>query len=562
MTKRSPIAVMASLPAPPKLETKTTDVARALSELARSYRSAQPAAGQSPWGTLSTNSADSELVIDLTRLRGRSRQVCRDSGYAKRAKQIVVDNVIGAKIGLQGAVRDDAGDLLDDVNEEIECEWEGWKRAEYCHTGGELHFDDLERLNMGETFETGESFVRFHRRSFGGSPIPLGLELVESERVPLNLSPQPATRGNMVRMCVEMDNFHRPIGYWVLPHHPSELRYDGYQNDRVEFVQAADMLHLRIIERWPQARGVPWMHTAMRKLQEMDGYTEAEIIGARAASMILGWMEGNDWDDQLFDQAVANEEIPDDLRKQLQQARQINLKMAPGTILTPPPGFKMQFFSPNRPNAALEAFMRHLLREMAAGIGVSYEALSKDYSQTNYSSSRLSLIDDRERWRIFQGWSMRAFRERLHREWMNAAVLAGRFTTFTKAEYYLDPDRFNAVKYKPRGWEWVDPKNEVGAYIDAIGAGLTSRDRVVSLTGGGDDVDDVDEQREAEIASAEERGLVYSVDPAGMAAAKPGSAPPAGDGAAPSKEAQNMMDDHVAEMHGDGAQRANVRAIR
>ena len=46
--------------------------------------------------------------------------------------------------------------------------------------------------------------------------------------------------------------------------------------------------------------------------------------------------------------------------------------------------------------------MRFMLREIAAGTGVSYESLSRDYSQSNYSSSRLALIDDRDLWRVFQ----------------------------------------------------------------------------------------------------------------------------------------------------------------
>jgi hypothetical protein len=54
----------------------------------------------------------------------------------------------------------------------------------------------------------------------------------------------------------------------------------------------------------------------------------------------------------------------------------------------------MDFVNPNRPNSTLDPFMRFLLREIAAGVGVSYESLSRDYSQSNYfKSSRL--IDDR-----------------------------------------------------------------------------------------------------------------------------------------------------------------------
>src|SRR4029077_2862922 len=43
----------------------------------------------------SNTSADSELSLSLTKLRSNSRQLMRDAPYAKRARVIVVNNVIG-----------------------------------------------------------------------------------------------------------------------------------------------------------------------------------------------------------------------------------------------------------------------------------------------------------------------------------------------------------------------------------------------------------------------------------------------------------------------------------
>lgn len=37
-------------------------------------------------------------------LRSRSRQMVRDSGYAKRAKAILVNNIVGNGVGLQAQV--------------------------------------------------------------------------------------------------------------------------------------------------------------------------------------------------------------------------------------------------------------------------------------------------------------------------------------------------------------------------------------------------------------------------------------------------------------------------
>src|SRR5690606_23637460 len=129
----------------------------------------------------------------------------------------------------------------------------------------------------------------------------------------------------------------------------------------------------------------------------------------------------------------------------------------PGMMERLSPGEKLNFVNPNRPNSALDPFLRYMLREMAAGVGTSYESLSRDYSQSNYSSSRLSLLEDRDAWRAIQQWLVRNFREPLHRVWLRQAALAQAVPGLTVMEYALSPSKFAAAEFKPRGWSWVDP---------------------------------------------------------------------------------------------------------
>ena len=90
------------------------------------------------------------------------------------------------------------------------------------------------------------------------------------------------------------------------------------------------------------------------------------------------------------------------------------------------PGEKFEGFTPSRPNSNIDAFMRYMLREVAAGVGVSYETLSRDYSQSNYSSSRLALLDDRDQWRVLQTWLIEKFLKPIFCDWLDHAVLSGR----------------------------------------------------------------------------------------------------------------------------------------
>ena len=149
-----------------------------------------------------------------------------------------------------------------------------------------MHFSDMERAAMGQVFEAGEILVRKHYRAFGESRVPLALELVEPERLATELvDPSVGIAiGNDFRMGIELDRFGRALYYWIRTLHPGDLRARAGVTDQYERVPAADIWHLRVVDRWPQARGVPWMHTALRKLDDLNEYSQHEVTAARASA--------------------------------------------------------------------------------------------------------------------------------------------------------------------------------------------------------------------------------------------------------------------------------------
>lgn len=474
------------------------------------YAMAKPSRLTSGWGN-QTTSEDSELSSSLRTARARSRELVRDAAYAKRAKVIVQNNVVGSGIGMQAKVSASGGTLNDKVNDDIENAWESWACASSCHTGGSLHFSDLERVVIGEVFEAGEMFIRLHHGKFGDSKVPLALELIEPERIADEFQPSALLPNTAVRLGIETDSFHRPVAYWIRTTHPGELRLTPEQTTRVERVPAEDIIHLRIIERWPQTRAIPWMHAAARKLNDMDGLTEAEITAARGAACYMGFIESPDGETNY------GEEQPDG-------STQVSIE--PAMVEKLAPGEKFNFAAPNRPNAQLDPFMRMMLREVAAGAGCSYESLSRDYSQSNYSSSRLSLMDDRDLWRMLQMWMIRSFRMQIHKKWLQAAVLSKAIASIPVDAYALTPSKFEQVRFKPRGWSWIDPTSEVEAYKEAIAAGFTTVTDVIAMTGAGRDLEDVLKERRQELDMMERMGLVFDTDPSTVVLAPvPGEQP-------------------------------------
>lgn len=448
--------------------------------------------------TSSSNSADAELASSLPQLRSRGRSLNRDSPYAKRAKTVVVNNTIGTGIGMQAQVKTSRDELNARVNDDIEEAFEEWSYASNCHTGGRLCFADMERLLMGEVEEAGDVYVRKYFSAFGDSKVPYALEIIEAERLADDLAAaQTIAPGNQFRMGVEMDRFYRPVAYHIRSRHPSEFNWYGDAVTRIERVPASQIIPLSRTERWPQTRGVPLSHTTAITLDDMEGYSEAMIVKARTQACIVGAIETPEGASSFADkQADGTYEMP----------------VGQGTYKRLNPGEKLTVGPANSPSPEFPEFMRAKLREVAAGMGVSYESLSRDYSQSNYSSSRMGLLEDRDVWRDYQQWFIRSFRQIVHREWLQQAVFAGAIPSIDLASYMSNRAKFEAVRFRPRGWSWVDPTTEVEAYEKAVRCGFMSLQDVITATSDRD-VEEVFEDRKKERQMAEKIGLVLDTDP-------------------------------------------------
>lgn len=460
----------------------------------RTYAGAVQNRLTSDWLTTNT-SADSEIRMSLRVLRNRTRQLVRDNDYAKSAMRNIRNNVVGKGIAFQGQVMMRRGGRLDEkTNNAIEKAWLKWGRKKTCHTAGTLSFKDIQRMVITSVAESGEVLIRFIYQPFGGGKIPFALEIIESDQLVDEWNGR-SENGNEVRMGVEVDQWQRPVAYYLYPKHPGDYQFTGVpQANRYIRVPAEEILHLGVPERVGQTRYVPWFHTALKRLNNLGGYEEAEIVAARATAAVMGFIQSPEGNDAIGDDGVENGERVYDFE--------------PGTIKELQAGETFAGFNPTRPNAQMDPFMRLMLRGVAAGIGQSYESLSRDYSQSNYSSSRLALLDDRDNWRVLQEWMIESFLQEVYEKWLEMAVLCG---VLNLPAYEIDPEIYNEVRWMPRGWESVDPLKEATANRLNVRSGFTTAQAVISEQGG--DYEEVYKQLRRERDLAAEYNLVMESDP-------------------------------------------------
>ena len=457
----------------------------------RAYEGALQSRLTANWITSST-SADAEIDGSLIRLRNRSRQLVRDSPYARQAIRAIGANVIGQGIRMQGRVRMQRGNRLNEsVNRRIEAAWQSWCHADRCHVGGRLSMAEILRLAIMAVAESGEVFLRIIPEAFGRSRVPLGIEIIESDYCDEGKSYGKDANGDQWRMGVKVNRWGRPISYAFRTVHPGDIA--NARGGEVIEVPAEQIIHLFITERPGQTRGAPWVSSAIKRLHHLDGYEEAEVVRARANSSLMGFIQSPEGE-------LQGDEVYDDDRVS---------RFEPGVFKYLAPGETINVPQLDAPDGQFEPFLRGMLRSVAAAIGCSYETISRDFSQSNYSSSRLSLLEDREQWRMLQDFMIEHLAQPIYERWLAAAVGSGQLRL---PDYEAMPERYEAVHWYPRGWAWVDPQKEVQAYRDAVRAGFKTQAQVIAESGG--DLEDLLVARSNEVDRAEQLGLQFDTNPA------------------------------------------------
>ena len=423
----------------------------------RRYEGARYSRLDTDWFTSGT-SADSEIFSSLRKLRNRTRQVIRDYDYALNALRIINNNVIGKGITLQGQIKrqrkvEGHHENDDRLNNLLESAWNSWCNKKNCDVTGQQHFSDLQKLILSAIATDGEVLIRLVKDRFGESPVPLGLEVIEADQLADDYNG--SHNGNLIKMGIEFDKWHRPTAYWLYDYHPGDYQFITAKVGKrdIRRVPAEEIRHYYLKNRPSQSRGVTWFHACLQRVRNIGEYETAEIVASRAAASYMGFRKTPDGDLTDGDEGDNIEHFE------------------PGMIGKLAPGEDFVAFDPSRPNQAFEPFTKMMLRGIAAGTGTPYPAISKNYADANYSSIRQELVDTRDHWEILQHWFAANICQEIYEEWLDMAVLSG---VLPFSDYELNPERFTKVRWMYRGWSWVDPEKEIKSVILALNHGLTT----------------------------------------------------------------------------------------
>jgi lambda family phage portal protein len=451
--------------------------------------------------------ADVETYQALKILRGRSRELFRNDDYMRRFANMLKTNVIGPDgIRMQAAAMDSGGNPDKGANRKIENAWWRWIRPENCSVSGTMSLWDIANQIIETCAQDGEVLVRLHN-SWPGE-FAFAVEVLEADHLDLTKN-EILGNGNRIIMGVEIDRFRRPVAYWLSTSHPGDPY--SMQSNTSERFPANDILHIYRPDRPGQTRAVPWVVTAMQRLKQLGAYEEAELIASRIAASKMGFFIPEDGSEYTGEEEDA-------------ETGDLVTSAEPGTFEQLPAKMQFQSWDPEHPVAAFEQFEKAVLRGIASGLNVSYVSLANNLEGVSYSSIRSGELADRDAWRMLQRWMIERFYTPVFERWLSMAIISGALQ-LPSGKY----DKFREVRWKPRGWNWVDPAKESAAAVSDVKNGFKSLFDVAAERGY--DLEEIMEENARARDLAKQYGLTLPVfnweKPNGKA--EPRTAPQAND---------------------------------
>lgn len=432
----------------------------------RTYAAAKVSRLTSDW--LESNaSANQEIKMSQRTLRARARQLARDDDYVKGWLDKLVTNVVGQKgIKLEPNAKDESGTKIKTLNDPIRAAWSKWSKKQYASISGTDTFREIVALALRTTAVDGECVIQTIFDS--SNPFKFSLHMIDSDWLDEDYNDPQLSNGNRVIMSVEVDQFNKPVAYhftaprWnnvSIPDYPGNLGSKGIDRKRVP---AEQIIHLFKKSRPGQVRGVTWMHAAMRRLNMLDGYEEAELVGQRVAASVTAYAI------PPTGEGFVGSDTPDNIEQEF----------AAGMLQSLPPGYTLHTVDSKRPGNTYAAYVKQVLRAIAGSLNISYNSFANDLEATSYSSIRAGSIEERDMYRCDQEWLAENLCQAVYERWLEWNVDSPELKIpFSELEQVSSP------VWRGRGFDWVDPSKDTKADIEANNAGLKTKTEILAERG-------------------------------------------------------------------------------
>jgi len=482
-------------------------------------------------------SADSAIDADKDIGDARTLDIQRNDGYAQSGQALHKDNIVGHMFLFNSKPSTSVLRLDETWEREFQEEVEN-KFMLTAESPG--HYLDASRNNtltaqvrlaIGVYAQAGEFLATAEwMRNDSTRPCQTAIQAIDVARLK---TPYEYQNDENVRQGLRRDRFGAILGGYIRDKHPGEFfpmsngNFDSYKYIRAKKPWGRNQLiYIREQMRPGQTRGISEIVAGLKELKITKKFRDVTLQNAVTNAMYAAAVESELPSETVFQQlgggnmtdpgeAVSNyaSQYLSAVSEYTGGARNMHIDGVKIPHLFP--GTKLNLMPAGKVGGIGQDFEKSLLRYISSILGVSYEQLSKDYSETNYSSARAAMV---EAWKFMMSRKRviaDAYANIVLRLWFEEMVGKGELDTmkFSKAPNIYEGLNMDAYL---RG-EWIgasrgqiDELKETQAAVLRIKYQLSTHED--ELAKQGKDWRKVNQQLKREKDDREEKGLILEED--------------------------------------------------
>lgn len=442
----------------------------------RSYDSGNNDRRNLGWNVVNATAEQTDSMQRDT-IRARARDLERNSDVAESVINAYERNVVGRGFKLQAKITDNNGNENENLNKQIEELFKEWQKPKNCDLTGQQSFRELCTMAVRRIRVDGA--IIFIKNYTEDGIVPFKLQAREIDELDTNLNWRNENNSNRVIGGIELDKYNKPVAYYFKEYTP-----DGYYTGDTTRIEADRVLYLYKKIRPSQVREMSQLSRTVGRIRDINEFVEAVSVKERVTACLSAFIT-------KIDQSVGS--IGRGRTQKDTKSGYDEQSLTPGMIMELKPGEDVKAVNPSSSSSSAKDFIMSQLRLAGAGQGLSYESISRDMSQVNYSSARQGLLEDQKSYREVQDFLIDHFLSEVYEEFLNAAILSN---SIKIRDFYTKKSKYLKHIWISSGWGWIDPLKEVKANQSAIESNIDTLARVCAERG--EDWREVIEQRARE----------------------------------------------------------------
>lgn len=439
----------------PEWATKRAAWRQGLEEI-KSYDAGNFSRINSNWRVLNQSAENTDKYSRDT-IRARARDLERNSDMFNSVIGAYKRNVIGAGYTLQAKTDEE------EINSIIEKSWKKWCKKQNCDVTGTQSFIEIMRMCIKRKKVDGGIIIV--KRYTDDGFLPLQLQIFEVDELASDII-SPINKANKVVGGIELNKFNKAVGYFI-----KQYSVDGMTEIDPVYIRSEDVIFLYTKHRPSQIREISDMTPTITRIRDANEFMVAVSIKERIAACLAVFIK----------KLVPTSGIG---RAGIDTSNSISRDyegktITPGMIRELNVGDEIQIVNPSGQATDASAYIKLQQRLIGAGQGVSYEATSRDMSESTYSSTRQGIIEDEMTYAEEKDLLLTVMDD-IYEAFVISLYLSGNLVV---KNFWENKDKFLEHQWITAPKKWIDPQKEANANKIALQSGQKSFKQIAAEQG-------------------------------------------------------------------------------